>query len=122
MDLILYERHGSVAVLTLNRPDARNPISEPDMVQALEDAVADINRDRSVRAVVLTGAGSAFSSGVNESESMRCAARGSPRDASAAHHSGMYVRVHVICRRKKLYAEARSHSSRFGMVTDGTNL
>ena len=62
---LLVEYDDAIAVLTLNRPDARNPISEPDMVQALEDAVADINRDRSVRAVVLTGAGSAFSSGGN---------------------------------------------------------
>lgn len=62
---LLVDHDEAVTVLTLNRPDARNPISEPDMVQGLEDAVADINADRSVRAVVLTGAGSAFSSGGN---------------------------------------------------------
>lgn len=62
---LLVSHDGAVTVLTLNRPQACNPISEPDMVQALEDAVADVNGDRTVRAVVVTGAGSAFSSGGN---------------------------------------------------------
>lgn len=35
------------------------------MITALEDAVVDVNRDRSVRALILTGAGTAFSSGGN---------------------------------------------------------
>ncbi|HEX7388189.1 MAG TPA: crotonase/enoyl-CoA hydratase family protein [Castellaniella sp.] len=61
--LIAHDQH--VTTLTLNRPDARNPISEPDVVEALEEAIHEINADPAVRAVILTGEGSAFSSGGN---------------------------------------------------------
>lgn len=64
-DAVLTERDGDVVIWTLNRPDARNPISEPDTIEALEDAVASVNADDSVRAAIITGAGTAFSSGGN---------------------------------------------------------
>lgn len=62
---LLYQQDGAVVTLTLNRPETRNPISESDMVAAIESACARIRDDGSVRAVILTGAGSAFSSGGN---------------------------------------------------------
>jgi enoyl-CoA hydratase/carnithine racemase len=62
---LLIEREGDVVVWTLNNPEARNPISELDMIVAVEEAVASANGDPSVRAAILTGAGSAFSSGGN---------------------------------------------------------
>ena len=52
-----------VLTLTLNRPDKRNPISELDMIEALVTALQDADDDMAVRVVILTGAGSAFSSG-----------------------------------------------------------
>jgi enoyl-CoA hydratase/carnithine racemase len=54
-----------ITTLTLNLPELRNPISGDDMQIALIDAVSAADRDLSVRAVILTGAGSAFSSGGN---------------------------------------------------------
>ncbi|WP_433756324.1 crotonase/enoyl-CoA hydratase family protein [Nocardia sp. CA-135398] len=60
---IRIDRVGHVVVWTLNRPAARNPISAVDTITALEDAVTAVNRDHSVRAAILTGAGTAFSSG-----------------------------------------------------------
>ncbi|MEU4341457.1 crotonase/enoyl-CoA hydratase family protein [Nocardia sp. NPDC023852] len=62
---ILIDRIGHVVVWTLNNPAVRNPISEADTITALEDAVTAANRDHSLRAAILTGAGSAFSSGGN---------------------------------------------------------
>jgi enoyl-CoA hydratase/carnithine racemase len=62
---LLFDQQGAIVTLTLNRPELRNPISEDDMVEALESAVARINRDGGVRVVIVTGAGSAFSSGGN---------------------------------------------------------
>lgn len=59
------DRTDATVVLTLDRPETRNPISDIDMIEQLEIAVADINDDRSVRAVILTGAGTAFCSGGN---------------------------------------------------------
>jgi enoyl-CoA hydratase/carnithine racemase len=51
-----------IAVLTLNRPQARNSLSEA-MLEALGDALTAIAHEPSVRAVVLTANGSAFSAG-----------------------------------------------------------
>ncbi|MGO4617285.1 crotonase/enoyl-CoA hydratase family protein [Nocardia sp. 2YAB30] len=62
---VLIDRIGHVVVWTLNNPASRNPISEADTIIALEDAVTAANRDHSLRAAILTGAGSAFSSGGN---------------------------------------------------------
>jgi enoyl-CoA hydratase/carnithine racemase len=64
-DAVLRERDGAVEVWTLNRPETRNAISEDDVADALERYVAEANTDAAVRAVVLTGAGPAFSSGGN---------------------------------------------------------
>ena len=51
-----------VARLTLNRPDKRNTITW-EMRQVIGDRVAELGRDRSVRVIVVTGAGGYFSSG-----------------------------------------------------------
>jgi hypothetical protein len=56
------EDRGAVAVLTLDRPEARNSLSE-DLIAALHGAIETIGRDDAIRAIVITGAGSAFSSG-----------------------------------------------------------
>lgn len=62
---LLVERKDTIEIWTLNLPDIRNPISDPAIVEALCEQVAKVNADHSVRAVVLTGAGSAFSAGGN---------------------------------------------------------
>lgn len=64
-NLILVERRGHVAIVTLNDPSTRNAISDLAMIDAFVAAFEAIDRDTSVRAVVLTGAGSAFCSGGN---------------------------------------------------------
>ena len=64
-DPILYEQDGHIVTLTLNRHETRNAISENEMVDALVAACDRINKDQSVRVAILTGAGSAFSSGGN---------------------------------------------------------
>lgn len=62
---LLVERADHVETWTLNLPDSRNPISDPAIVDALCEQVSVVNADHDVRAVVLTGAGSAFSAGGN---------------------------------------------------------
>lgn len=62
---LLYARDGAVVTLTLNQPETRNALTDVAMVQALEDACVRIRDDGSVRCVILTGAGKAFSSGGN---------------------------------------------------------
>ena len=56
------ERDGAVAVLTLDRPDVLNAFDE-SLTAALLVAVTDAANDPSVRCVVITGAGRAFSAG-----------------------------------------------------------
>lgn len=65
MEPVLYENQDGIVTLTLNRPETRNPVSDDDIMEALLDALAQIDRDQSMRAVILTGAGSSFSSGGN---------------------------------------------------------
>jgi enoyl-CoA hydratase/carnithine racemase len=59
------ERDGPVVIATLNRPDERNAISEAAHSEEIADFCAAMTRDRSVRAIVLTGAGKAFCAGGN---------------------------------------------------------
>ncbi|MBT5718442.1 MAG: enoyl-CoA hydratase/isomerase family protein, partial [Gammaproteobacteria bacterium] len=51
-----------IATLTMNRPEARNALSM-DMRTQLCESLHDIERDKSVRCVVLTGAGDHFMAG-----------------------------------------------------------
>ncbi|HZD90388.1 MAG TPA: enoyl-CoA hydratase-related protein, partial [Pseudolabrys sp.] len=55
-------RDGEIAIVTLNRPRARNSLSE-DLLNALAAAWTDIAADKSVRAVVLAAEGPAFCAG-----------------------------------------------------------
>ncbi len=60
--ILLREDIGGVAVLTLNRPQARNSLSEA-MLEALGDAFTAIAHDQSVRVVVVAASGPAFCAG-----------------------------------------------------------
>src|SRR4029077_4999253 len=55
-DELIVERRGGIAWITFNRPQARNALTW-NMYSRLEAACHEINADRTVRAVVLTGAG-----------------------------------------------------------------
>jgi enoyl-CoA hydratase/carnithine racemase len=64
-EAVLVERDGTVVTLTLNKPESRNPTTDPDILAALNDAFAQIAADPLIRCMVLTGAGNAFSAGGN---------------------------------------------------------
>src|ERR671918_1886700 len=64
---ILAERDGTIVTLTLNRPDKLNAI-DGAMLDALDEVLGEIEGDREVRAVILTGAGRAFSAGADIKE------------------------------------------------------
>lgn len=63
MTALLIERSENIVTLTLNLPAKRNPITDPALIDALEGALKTADADIGVRAVIVTGAGSAFSSG-----------------------------------------------------------
>jgi len=62
--ILLREDRGGVGVLTLNRPAKLNALSN-ELIAALMDALDSIELDASVRAIVITGAGRAFSVGAD---------------------------------------------------------
>lgn len=62
--LVTTRREDAIAILTLNRPEKRNALDR-EVLRVLGDLLADIERDRDVRAVVLHGAGKVFSAGVD---------------------------------------------------------
>jgi len=66
---VLVTRNGHVAVLTLNRPDRRNAINRA-MRKAIKKELWNADADDDVRVVVITGAGSAFSAGVDLPEAL----------------------------------------------------
>jgi enoyl-CoA hydratase/carnithine racemase len=60
--LLLRETVGSIAVITFNRPDTRNTLSE-EMIAGLHAALDEIGADKKIRALVIAAKGPAFSSG-----------------------------------------------------------
>lgn len=90
-DPILCEVRGHVALLTLNRPDTRNALSGDDMFAAFEQLFEKLNSDQTIRAAVLTGAGSAFCSGGNVAEMRDRTGMfgGSPEQIAANYRAGI---------------------------------
>ena len=66
-DVVLLERRGPTAWLTLNRPDKLNAMNV-ELVQTLRRHLRELDGDDSVKVVVLTGAGRAFSAGYDIAE------------------------------------------------------
>ena len=66
---VVIERHGAVARLLLNRPDALNSLNAAMRMQMIE-AVNALNADEQVRVVILAGAGRAFCAGADLSEGL----------------------------------------------------
>ncbi len=65
--LVKIHVHESVGTLILNRPEKRNALSRA-LLAELAQALSDLHQERRVRAVILTGAGSAFCSGMDLAE------------------------------------------------------
>lgn len=66
MTLVTTQRdEAGIVTMTLNAPDTRNAISDLPMIEAILAALAEVQADQEARVIVLTGAGSAFSSGGN---------------------------------------------------------
>lgn len=63
--LLKKKRHGAVMVWTLDQAETRNALTGNNAAEEFVQACAEVTRDTSVRAVVLTGAGPVFSSGGN---------------------------------------------------------
>jgi len=64
-DFVVFEQQGGIVTLTLNAPGERNALSSQAQWDAVVRACERVQRDASVKVVILTGAGSAFCAGGN---------------------------------------------------------
>jgi methylglutaconyl-CoA hydratase len=66
-NLVLYEARPPAVLITLNRPDRRNALSQ-GLIAALGEAFERAERDAAARCVILTGAGTVFCAGMDLAE------------------------------------------------------
>jgi enoyl-CoA hydratase/carnithine racemase len=59
---VLYEVHENIAVITLNRPEARNAFS-PEMIELWREYLEKAGKDETVSVIIVTGKGDTFCSG-----------------------------------------------------------
>ncbi len=78
-ETIVCARDGAVLMVTLNRPEQMNAIS-PELETELHDILRHAEKDDAVRAIVLTGAGKAFSAGYDIAEDEPREGRARTRD------------------------------------------
>jgi enoyl-CoA hydratase/carnithine racemase len=64
-DFLIYEQNGAIVTLIMNQPEMRNPLTGNTAVAEFIAACNRVTTDPTVRVVIVTGAGSAFSSGGN---------------------------------------------------------
>ena len=81
---LLYDKDGKVVTLTLNRPQALNSLS-PALEAEVHAALDEADADDEVRAIILTGAGRAFSAGYDISNNPD-RPRVDPRSIPIAEH------------------------------------
>jgi enoyl-CoA hydratase/carnithine racemase len=87
--LVLRETNDAIAILTLNRAEARNSLSAA-MIVALGEAFDAIGRDRAIRAVVLAANGPAFSAGHDLKEFAQ-------RRSDLDHGRAFFMQVMTAC-------------------------
>ncbi|MBI3829023.1 MAG: enoyl-CoA hydratase/isomerase family protein [Planctomycetes bacterium] len=105
---ILVTKRARHAVVTLNRPEKRNPLpyrEEDGLLPALEA----LEEDKQVRAVVLTGAGKAFCSGL-DLEAMQAIQRMSPQQNRAASKQVLTFFERLRAFPKPLIAAVNGHA------------
>lgn len=105
---LLFNTDSSVATITLNRPERSNAFDD-DMTRELLDVLKQIERDASIRAVILTGAGKNFCAGQDLSAFME---RGSAPDA-------VTVRDHLLRGYNQVVTKIRTIEKPFIAAVNG---
>jgi enoyl-CoA hydratase len=76
MSVLLVEKSGGIATITLNRPEALNALNA-ELRLAIETTFRELAKDDEVRVAILTGAGRAFSAGIDLKELSKASMEGS---------------------------------------------
>ena len=64
---IIFEKEENIAIITFNRPDARNAVNNQVRAE-FTAAIAEVEADNDIKVMILTGSGKAFASGVDIKE------------------------------------------------------
>ena len=98
MSDLLAEKKGHVAILKLNRPDRMNAISS-EMLTALGQRLTEYDRDIDVRAIILTGEGRGFCSGLDLKDTAAGKGIGGALGAGGASHLSTFDLPTIILHR-----------------------
>ena len=90
-ETLLYEQDGSLATLTLNRPDSLNGITNT-MMRELYECLGVIAYDESVRVLLFTGAGRAFCPGVD----LKASTSGAAQEPNRKEYFHVTTRLHEM--------------------------
>jgi enoyl-CoA hydratase len=90
-ELVKIQKQGSVAILTLNRPDKLNALS-PEMLKSLAQALESLSVDQAVRVIVLHGGDKAFAAGAD----IDAMANASPVDIYLRNTRAFWQRIWAI--------------------------
>ena len=90
-DFVLFERDDAVVTLTLNRPEERNALSTQAQWEEIVACCDRVRTDPSVKVVIVTGAGTAFSAGgnVKDMRDKKGIAGGNPFEISQGYLNGI---------------------------------
>ncbi len=91
MSFVLFEQSDGVATLTLNKPEERNALSTQAQWDEMVAACERVARDHSIRALIVTGAGSAFCAGgnVKDMRDKKGIAGGTPYEIREGYRHGI---------------------------------
>lgn len=118
---IIFEQNGPIAVLTLNRPDIRNAFTHQEMIDEIVDACQRVQDAETVSVLVVTGAGSSFSSGGNVKDMYKKEGMfsGDPNDVRQNYRKGIQ-RVTLAFQRLDVPAIAAVNGPAMGAGCDLT--
>jgi enoyl-CoA hydratase/carnithine racemase len=94
-EVLKLERHDNFVTLTMNRAEKRNALNVA-LMKALDEAVSSIEGDNEIRAVIVRGAGSSFSSGLDLAEADRLEGGQGPVNIERVFHRLAHLTVPTI--------------------------
>ncbi|HEY7608349.1 MAG TPA: crotonase/enoyl-CoA hydratase family protein [Alphaproteobacteria bacterium] len=91
MSKVLVEKANRIATVTINAPESRNTMTDAAMIEALLKALEDVDADRGISVMILTGAGTAFSAGgdVKAMANRSGMFAGAPLDIAEGYRTGV---------------------------------
>ena len=111
---VLIDRKDGIAIITLNRPEKLNAFS-PELVTDFSEALGELERDSSVRAIVVVGAGKSFSAGGDIKEDLAPLRRMSHPELRKYLYEGMLMYRSMVSMEKPIIAAINGYAVGLGM-------